>query len=198
MSIHKSVKIHSSAIIDKDVVIGSNSKVWQWVHISKGAKIGSNCTFGQNVFIASEVSIGNNVKIQNNVSVYDRVILQDDVFCGPSMVFTNVINPRSAFPRKDEYQTTLVKKGATLGANCTIICGVTIGENAFVGAGSVVTKDVKDYALYVGNPGRHVGWMSNFGERINLPLKGNESWLCSKTGNLYILEDDNLILTTNN
>ena len=198
MSIHKSVKIHSSSIIDKDVVIGSNSKIWQWVHISKGAKIGSNCTFGQNVFIASDVLIGNNVKIQNNVSVYDKVILQDDVFCGPSMVFTNVINPRSAFPRKDEYQTTLVKKGATLGANCTIICGVTIGKNSFVGAGSVVTKDIKDFALYVGNPARHVGWMSNFGERINLPLKGNESWLCSKTGSLYILENDNLILKNNN
>ena len=198
MSIHKSVKIHSSSIIDKDVVIGSNCKIWQWVHISEGARIGSDCIFGQNVFIASEVSIGNNVKIQNNVSVYDRVILQDDVFCGPSMVFTNVINPRSAFPRKDEYKKTLVKKGATLGANCTILCGVTIGENAFIGAGTVVTKDVKDYALYVGNPGRQIGWMSHFGERINLPLKGNQAWLCSKTGNLYMLEDDNLILNTDN
>ena len=198
MKIHSSVKIHSSSIIDEDVVIGSNSKIWQWVHISKGAKIGSNCIFGQNVFIGNEVLIGNNVKIQNNVSVYDRVILQDDVFCGPSMVFTNVINPRSAYPKKNEFQTTLVKKGATLGANCTIICGVTIGENAFVGAGSVITKDVKDYALYIGNPGRHVGWMSSYGERINLPLKGNDSWLCNKTGNLYKLEDDKLIVNTNN
>ena len=151
MSIDKSVKIHSSSIIDKDVEIGSNTKIWQWVHISKGAKIGKGCSFGQNVYIGNEVLIGNNVKVQNNVSIYKRVILQDDVFCGPSMVFTNVINPRSAFPRKDEYKTTLVKKGATLGANCTILCGVTIGENAFVGAGSVITKDVKDYALYVGN-----------------------------------------------
>ncbi len=198
MSIDKSVKIHSTSIIDQDVVIGSNTKIWQWVHISKGAKIGSSCNLGQNVFIGSKVLIGNNVKIQNNVSVYERVVLEDDVFCGPSMVFTNVINPRSAFPRKDKYQPTLVKKGATLGANCTILCGVTIGQNAFVGAGSVITQDVKNYALYVGNPGRHVGWMSDFGERINLPLKGNESWLCSKTGNLYILEEDNLILNTNN
>ena len=172
MSIDKSVEIHSSSIIDKDVRIGSNSKIWQWVHISKGAKIGSRCVFGQNVFVGSDVLIGDNVKIQNNVSVYDRVVLEDNVFCGPSMVFTNVINPRSAFPRKDQYQTTLVKKGATLGANCTILCGVTIGESAFVGAGTVITKDVKDFALYIGNPGRHVGWMSNYGERIDLPLKG--------------------------
>ena len=197
MNIHKSVKIHSSAIIDDDVIIGSNSKIWQWVHISKGAKIGSCCIFGQNVFIGSEVLIGNNVKIQNNVSVYERVTLEDDVFCGPSMVFTNVINPRSAFPKKDEFQATLVKKGATLGANCTIICGVTIGKNAFVGAGSVITKDIKDYALFMGNPGRQVGWMSSYGERIDLPLKGNKSWLCSKTGNLYKLEEDKLILDTN-
>ena len=198
MSIDKSVEIHSSSIIDKDVRIGSNSKIWQWVHISKGAKIGSRCVLGQNVFVGSDVLIGDNVKIQNNVSVYDKVVLEDNVFCGPSMVFTNVINPRSAFPRKDQYQTTLVKKGATLGANCTILCGVTIGESAFVGAGTVITKDVKDFALYIGNPGRHVGWMSNYGERIDLPLEGNQSWLCSKTGYLYVLEKDNLFLNTNN
>jgi len=198
MNIDKSVEIHPSSIVENGVKIGSYTKVWQWVHISKGAIIGSNCIFGQNVFVGNNVLIGNNVKIQNNVSIYDSVILEDNVFCGPSIVFTNVINPRSAFPKKDQYLTTLVKKGATLGANCTLICGVTIGKNAFIGAGCVVTKDVKDFALFIGNPGRHVGWMSDYGEKINLPLDGHGSWQCNKTGNLYKLEEDKLISISNN
>ena len=191
--IDSTTKIHPTAIIDHDVVIGKNCKIWHWVHISNGAKIGSNCNFGQNVFVSNKVSIGNNVKIQNNVSIYDDVILEDDVFCGPSMVFTNVINPRSAFPKKDQYQKTIIKKGATLGANSTILCGITIGEYAFIGAGAVITKDVKNYALCTGLPGRQVGWMSEYGEKIDLPLKGDGTWLCKKTNVLYKLIESNLI-----
>ena len=195
--IDDTTKIHPTAIIDHDVVIGKNCKIWHWVHISNGAKIGSNCNFGQNVFVSNKVSIGNNVKIQNNVSIYDDVILEDDVFCGPSMVFTNVINPRSAFPKKDQYQKTIIKKGATLGANSTILCGITIGEYAFIGAGAVITKDVKNYALCTGVPGRQVGWMSEYGEKIDLPLKGDETWLCKKTNVLYKLIESNLIAIHN-
>ena len=195
--IDSTTKIHPTAIIDHDVVIGKNCKIWHWVHISNGAKIGSNCNFGQNVFISNKVSIGNNVKIQNNVSIYDDVILEDDVFCGPSMVFTNVINPRSAFPKKDQYQKTIIKKGATLGANSTILCGITIGEYAFIGAGAVITKDVKNYALCTGVPGRQIGWMSEYGEKIDLPLKGDETWLCKKTNVLYKLIESNLIAIHN-
>ena len=195
--IDSTTKIHPTAIIDHDVVIGKNCKIWHWVHISNGAKIGSNCNFGQNVFVSNKVSIGNNVKIQNNVSIYDDVILEDDVFCGPSMVFTNVINPRSAFPKKDQYQKTIIKKGATLGANSTIVCGITIGEYAFIGAGAVITKDVKNYALCTGLPGRQVGWMSEYGEKIDLPLKGDETWLCKKTNVLYKLIESNLIAIHN-
>ena len=195
--IDRTTKIHPTAIIDHNVVIGKNCKIWQWVHISDGAIIGSNCIFGQNVFVSNKVSIGNNVKIQNNVSIYDDVILEDDVFCGPSMVFTNVINPRSAFPRKDQYQKTIIKKGATLGANSTILCGITIGEYAFIGAGTVITKDVKNYALCTGVPGRQVGWMSEYGEKINLPLSGDETWLCKKTNVLYKLVESNLIAIHN-
>ena len=195
--IDSTTKIHPTAIIDHDVVIGKNCKIWHWVHISNGAKIGSNCNFGQNVFVSNKVSIGNNVKIQNNVSIYDDVILEDDVFCGPSMVFTNVINPRSAFPKKDQYQKTIIKKGATLGANSTILCGITIGEYAFIGAGAVITKDVKNYALCTGLPGRQVGWMSEYGEKIDLPLKGDGTWLCKKTNVLYKLIESNLIAIHN-
>ena len=195
--IDSTTKIHPTAIIDNDVVIGKNCKIWHWVHISNGAKIGSNCNFGQNVFVSNKVSIGNNVKIQNNVSIYDDVILEDDVFCGPSMVFTNVINPRSAFPKKDQYQKTIIKKGATLGANSTILCGITIGEYAFIGAGAVITKDVKNYALCTGVPGRQIGWMSEYGEKIDLPLKGDETWLCKKTNVLYKLIESNLIAIHN-
>ena len=195
--IDATTKIHPTAIIDHDVVIGKNCKIWHWVHISNGAKIGSNCNFGQNVFVSNKVSIGNNVKIQNNVSIYDDVILEDDVFCGPSMVFTNIINPRSAFPKKDQYQKTIIKKGATLGANSTILCGITIGEYAFIGAGAVITKDVKNFALCTGVPGRQVGWISEYGEKIDLPLKGDETWLCKKTNVLYKLIESNLIAIHN-
>lgn len=158
---------HETAIIDEGAEIGEGTRIWHWVHVCGGAKIGKNCSLGQNVFVGNKVVIGNNVKIQNNVSVYDNVTLEDDVFCGPSVVFTNVYNPRAAIPRKHEYRDTLVKKGATLGANCTIVCGVTIGKYAFVGAGAVVTKDVPDYALVVGVPARQIGLMDESGERKN-------------------------------
>ena len=158
--------IHPTAIIDEGAEIGADSRIWHWVHICGGARIGAGCSLGQNVFVGNDVVIGNNVKIQNNVSVYDRVTLEDDVFCGPSMVFTNVYNPRSAIPRKDEYRPTLVKKGATLGANCTIICGVTIGAYAFIGAGAVITKDVPDFALMAGVPARQIGKVNEAGERV--------------------------------
>lgn len=159
--------IHSTAIIDEGARIGNGTRVWHWVHVCSGAEIGDNCSLGQNCFVANDVVIGNNVKIQNNVSVYDAVRIEDDVFCGPSMVFTNVHNPRSGINRKAEYRATLVKRGATLGANCTIVCGVTIGEHAFVGAGAVITHDVPPYALMVGVPARRIGWMDETGARLN-------------------------------
>lgn len=180
---------HETAIIDDGAQIGNGTRIWHWVHICGGAKIGEGCSLGQNVFVSNKVIIGNNVKVQNNVSVYDNVTLEDDVFCGPSMVFTNVYNPRSAIVRKDEYRETLVKKGATLGANCTIVCGVTIGSYAFVGAGAVVTHDVPDYALVVGVPARQIGWMSEYGERLALPVNGSGRAICSSTNVQYILED---------
>jgi UDP-2-acetamido-3-amino-2,3-dideoxy-glucuronate N-acetyltransferase len=182
-----SVSIHPSAIVDEGAQIGSGSRVWHWVHISSGARIGKDCSFGQNVFVGNRVVIGNNVKVQNNVSVYDGVEIEDDVFCGPSMVFTNVYNPRSAVSRKDEYRPTLVRKGATLGANCTIVCGTVIGEYAFVAAGAVVTRDVKSFALMAGVPARQIGWMSRFGERLGLPLTGNAAFVCPHTGETYQL-----------
>jgi UDP-2-acetamido-3-amino-2,3-dideoxy-glucuronate N-acetyltransferase len=163
------------------------------VHICGGAKIGERCSLGQNVFVGNKVIIGNNVKIQNNVSVYDNVTLEDDVFCGPSMVFTNVYNPRSAVSRKDEYRNTLVKRGATLGANCTIVCGVTIGEYAFVGAGAVINRDVPNYALMVGVPAKQIGWMSEYGEKLDLPLTGVGNAICQHTGKIYILKHNKLI-----
>src|SRR5687767_4976338 len=162
--------IHETAIVDPGAQVGEGTRIWHWVHVCGGAKIGDRCSLGQNVFVGNKVVIGNNARIQNHVSVYDNVTLEDDVFCGPSMVFTNVINPRSRVPRKDEYRSTLVKCGATLGANCTIVCGVTIGEYAFVAAGAVITRDVKAYALMAGVPGRQIGWMSQHGQRLNLPL----------------------------
>ena len=186
----KSVYIHETAVVDNGASIGHNSKIWHWTHISSKAKIGRNCSFGQNVFVANNVVIGDNVKVQNNVSIYDNVILKDNVFCGPSMVFTNVYNPRSEINRKDEYKTTIIKKGVTLGANCTIICGITINEYAFVGAGALVRDNVKKYALVVGVPAKQIGWMSRYGEKINLPLKGEGKWECKKTGSFYILKDD--------
>jgi UDP-2-acetamido-3-amino-2,3-dideoxy-glucuronate N-acetyltransferase len=184
-----SVTIHPTAIVDVGAEIGDGCRVWHWVHICSSARIGRACSFGQNVFVGNDVRIGDNVKVQNNVSVYDAVTLEDDVFCGPSMVFTNVHNPRSAIVRKDEYRRTLVRRGATLGANSTIVCGVTIGQYAFVGAGAVVTHDVPDYALMVGVPARQAGWMSQHGERLELPLSGNAAATCPHTGQRYELRD---------
>ncbi|MBA2655123.1 MAG: N-acetyltransferase [Gammaproteobacteria bacterium] len=186
--------IHDTAIVDQGALIGDETRVWHWTHVSAGAKIGEKCSLGQNVFVGNKVIIGNNVKIQNNVSVYDNVTLEDDVFCGPSMVFTNVYNPRSAVSRKDQYLNTLVKKGATLGANCTIVCGNYIGKYAFIGAGSVVTHDVPDYALMMGVPARQVGWMSRFGERLELPLRGEQEVVCSHTQDCYVLSENLLVL----
>ena len=181
------ITVHPTAIIDEGAKLGDGTRIWHWVHICGGAVIGENCSMGQNVFIGNKVQIGNQVKIQNNVSVYDNVILEDGVFCGPSMVFTNVYNPRSLIERKNEYKDTLVKKGATLGANCTIVCGTVIGEYAFVGAGAVINKDVKPYALMVGVPARQIGWVSQFGERLDLPLEGDEKAICQHTGYKYYL-----------
>lgn len=188
-----SVTIHPTAIVDEGAQIGEGSRVWHWVHVCGGARIGKDCSLGQNVFVGNKVVIGDNVKIQNNVSVYDNVTLEDDVFCGPSMVFTNVYNPRSAVSRKDEYRNTLVRRGATLGANCTIVCGTTIGEYAFIGAGAVVNHDVPDYALMVGVPTRQIGWMSRHGERLDLPLSGACEAKCPSTGETYRLVADQCI-----
>jgi len=179
--------IHETAIVDSGANIGEGTRIWHWVHVCGGARIGRDCSLGQNVFVGNDVVIGDNVKIQNNVSVYDNVTLEDDVFCGPSMVFTNVYNPRSAVSRKDEYRDTLVKQGATLGANCTIVCGATIGRFAFIGAGAVVNRDVPDYALMVGVPARQIGWMSEFGEQLDLPLTGNAEVVCPHTSARYVL-----------
>ena len=188
--------IHDTAIVDKGVTIGHGTKIWHWSHICGGATLGKDCSLGQNVFIGNKVIIGNNVKIQNNVSVYDSVTIEDNVFCGPSMVFTNVYNPRSEVSRKNEYRNTLIRKGATLGASCTIVCGVKVGKYAFIGAGSVVNKDIKDYALVVGVPARQIGWMSEFGERIDLPLfsTGGKTpiALCKETGVKYKLIGNDL------
>ena len=180
---------HETALVDEGADIGKDCRIWHFVHVCAGAKIGQGVSLGQNVFIGNAVVIGNRCKVQNNVSVYDNVYLEDEVFCGPSMVFTNVYNPRSAIERKDQYRDTRVKFGATLGANCTIICGVTIGKYAFVGAGAVVNKDVPDYALIVGVPAVQIGWMSEFGEQLDLPLCGNAEAACSQSGNRYSLED---------
>ena len=182
-----SVTVHSSAIVDEGAQIGEGSRVWHFVHVCGGARIGKNVSMGQGVFVGNEVTIGDNCKIQNNVSVYDNVHLEEGVFCGPSMVFTNVYNPRSLVERKDEYRDTIVKKGATLGANCTIVCGVTIGAYSFIGAGAVVNKSVPDYALMVGVPGKQIGWMSEFGEQLNLPVEGEGEIKCPHTGALYRL-----------
>lgn len=184
---------HESAIVDDGAEIGAGSRVWHFVHVCAGAKIGQGVSLGQNVFVGNKVIIGDDCKVQNNVSVYDNVTLEQGVFCGPSMVFTNVYNPRSLIERKDQYRNTLVKKGATLGANCTIVCGVTIGEYAFVGAGAVINKDVPAYALMVGVPGKQIGWMSEFGEQLNLPLQGEAQTVCEHTGAIYRLNGKLLI-----
>lgn len=180
--------IHPTAIVDAGAQLGEGTRVWHWVHVSAGARIGEGCSLGQGVFVGNDVVIGNNVKVQNHVSVYDAVTLEDDVFCGPSMVFTNVYNPRSAVVRKAEYRRTLVQRGATLGANCTIVCGVRIGQHAFVAAGAVVNRDVPDFALMAGVPARHIGWMSRHGERLGLPLSGEGEAQCPHTGERYVLE----------
>jgi len=187
-----SITIHPTAIVDTGALIGNGTRVWHWVHICAGARIGERCSFGQNVFVGNDVIIGNNCKVQNNVSIYDAVTLEDDVFCGPSMVFTNVYNPRSAVVRKAEYRRTLVKLGVSIGANATIVCGVTLGEYAFIAAGAVITKDVKPYALMAGVPARQIGWMSQHGERLELPLVGNAFARCLATNLGYYLCQDHV------
>ena len=179
--------VHPTAIVDDGAHVGDGTRIWHWVHVSAGARIGRGCSLGQNVYVGGDAVIGDNVRIQNNVSVYDRVTLEDDVFCGPSMVFTNVLNPRAAVTRKHAYQPTRVCQGATLGANCTVVCGSTIGRYAFVGAGAVVTGDVPDFALVVGVPARQIGWMSRHGERLDLPLQGDGNACCPSTGERYFL-----------
>lgn len=180
--------IHPSAIVENPENVGEGTKIWHWVHVMPKAQIGRDCILGQNVFVGNDVILGNNVRVQNNVSIYDAVRLEDDVFCGPSMVFTNVINPRSAIERKEEYLPTIVKKGASIGANATVVCGNEIGKYAFIGAGSVVTKPVKDYALVVGNPARQIGWVSKAGHRLD--FNESETAICKETKEKYRIIDD--------
>lgn len=179
--------VHASAIVDPGAVIGPGTRVWHFSHVCAGARIGAACSLGQNVFVGNDVRIGNRVKIQNNVSVYDAVTLEDDVFCGPSMVFTNVYNPRAGIVRKDQYRRTLVKRGASIGANATIVCGATIGSYAFIGAGAVVKGDVPDFALMAGVPARRIGWISRFGERLRLSPDGSGEATCPHSGDVYVL-----------
>ena len=188
------VMIHPSAIVDPGAQIGDGSRIWHFTHVCEGAYIGKNVSLGQNVFIGHTVVMGDNCKIQNNVSVYDNVTLEEGVFCGPSMVFTNVYNPRALIDRKNQFRDTLVKKGATLGANCTIVCGVTIGEYAFVAAGAVINRNVKPYALMAGVVAKQIGWVSQYGERINLPLIGQGEFICTHTGHYYELRQDQLVI----
>jgi UDP-2-acetamido-3-amino-2,3-dideoxy-glucuronate N-acetyltransferase len=185
-------QVHESAIVDEGARIGDGSRIWHFTHVCGGAVIGKNVSLGQNTFVGNAAVIGDNCKIQNNVSVYDNVTLEEGVFCGPSAVFTNVYNPRSLIERKGEYQDTLVRRGVTLGANCTVVCGITIGQFAFVGAGAVVNRDVPDYALMVGVPARQIGWMSEFGEQLDLPLSGNAEVQCPHTDAVYILAGSRL------
>ena len=187
-----SYQVHDTATVDEGAVIGEGSRVWHFVHVCSGAVIGKKVSLAQNVFVGNRVTIGDRCKIQNNVSVYDNVHLEEGVFCGPSMVFTNVHNPRGLIERKDQYRDTLVKKGATLGANCTIVCGVDIGEYAFVAAGAVITKNVKPYALMAGVPAKQIGWVSQYGEQIPLPLAGEGEYICPYTDQRYQLNDDHL------
>lgn len=185
-------QIHPSAIVDEGAQIGEGSRVWHFAHVCSGARIGKAVSLGQNVFVGNKVTIGDRCKIQNNVSVYDNVTLEEGVFCGPSMVFTNVYNPRALIERKNEYRDTLVRRGATLGANCTIVCGVTVGAFAFVGAGAVVQRDVPDFGLMVGVPARQIGWMSAYGERLDLPVSGAAEAVCPHTGDTYVLQNRTL------
>lgn len=187
--------IHPTAVVDDGATIGHGTRIWHFTHVSPGARIGSNCSLGQNVYVGNVV-IGNNVKIQNNVSVYDAVTIESDVFCGPSVVFTNVYNPRAEVVRKDQYRETRIRQGATLCANATIVCGVTVGKYAFVAAGAVVNRDVGDFALVAGVPARQIGWMSRYGERLDLPLSGDEETICPHTGERYLLRDGVCALST--
>ena len=188
--------IHPTAIIDEGAQIGEGSRIWHWAHVCGKATIGKGVSLGQNVFVGNKVTIGDRCKVQNNVSVYDNVTLEEGVFCGPSMVFTNVYNPRALIERKDEYRETLIKKGATLGANCTIVCGTTVGEYAFIGAGAVINKDVKPYALMVGVPAKQIGWMSQYGEKLDLPLSGKATTQCPHTGQTNQHSGNHLECTT--
>lgn len=181
---------HPTSIIDKGAEIGDNTKIWHWTHICSGAKIGNSVTIGQNVFIANKVIIGDRCKIQNNVSIFDNITLEDEVFCAPSVVFTNVYNPRSYIVRKEEYKNTTIKKGATLGANCTIICGITVGDFSFIGAGALVNKNVKPFSLMLGVPAFQKGWMSEYGKQIPLPLTGEGDYICPYEGKTYALRGD--------
>ncbi len=183
---------HETAIIDIGACIGEGTKIWHWTHICAETQVGKHCSIGQNCFIANNVAIGDRVKVQNNVSLYDGVVIEDDVFCGPSAVFTNVLNPRSHVERKNEFRSTHIKRGATIGANATIVCGVTLGEYCFIGAGAVVTKDVVPHALVAGVPARHSGWVSHAGEMLELPLSGNAHATCPRTGDRYSLSGNKL------
>ena len=190
----KDVFVHETSYVDDNVTIGAGTKIWHFSHVLIDCKIVENCSFGQNVVLVKIVRIRNKVKVQNNVSIYEGVTLEDSVFCGPSCVFTNVYNPRSEIVRKSEYKKTLVKKGATLGANCTIVCGISIGKFAFIGAGAVINKDVPDYALMVGVPAKQVGWMSEYGEKLDLPVTGNRLTKCKYTNKVYELKNNKVIL----
>lgn len=187
----KNYYVHPSAIIDEGAEISEGTKIWHFCHVMSEVQIGAKCNLGQNVFVANGVKLGQNVKVQNNVSIYSGVVCEDDVFLGPSMVFTNVINPRSHVNRRGEYQKTLVKRGASIGANATIVCGNTIGKFAFIGAGAVVTKDVPPYALLVGNPAKQIGWMSEFG--MKLEFDENNLAICSESGEKYVLENEKTV-----
>lgn len=187
-------EVHPTAIVDEGAELGEGTRVWHWTHVCAGARIGQGCSLGQNVFVAANVVLGDNVRVQNNVSIYEGVEIEDEVFCGPSMVFTNVVNPRAAVSRKHEYRRTLVKRGATLGANCTIVCGATIGEYAFLAAGTVVRGNVPAFALVAGVPARRIGWMSRHGERLDLPLSGQGEAACPATGERYRLAGDELTI----